>query len=317
VLNLRYHVVSLVAVFLALGIGVVMGSTVISKVTVDQLNKRQDALEASVRNTRKDNDRLASQVSTWERFADQARTRMLVGQLPNVPVLVVGVQGIDRKPVDALRSQLLVAGANLEGTVWLNDKLNLHSQGDTNALAAALGVPVDTADVIRATALSRLATVLGGVGDPGGVIPALSQAGFVDYEPPAPVSSSTTTAAPPPGPGLIPVAGTRTVVISGAGAHLQDDTTTMPFIMQLGLEGVPVLAAEAGQDTPGGREVFVGLVRRNQLTAARVSTVDDLESFIGQAAGVLSVAELGRAPAGHYGVGPGAQRLIPEPPPAP
>ncbi|MCU1449663.1 MAG: hypothetical protein JWP02_1833, partial [Acidimicrobiales bacterium] len=138
-LNLRYHVVSLVAVFLALGIGVVMGSTVISKVTVDQLNKRQDSLEASVRNTRHDNDQLAAQLRTWERFADQGRTRMLVGQLRNIPVLVVGVQGIDRKPVDALRSQLLVAGANLEGTVWLNDKLNLHSQGDTNALAAALG----------------------------------------------------------------------------------------------------------------------------------------------------------------------------------
>jgi hypothetical protein len=315
-LNLRYHVVSLVAVFLALGIGVVMGSTVIKGVTVDQLRKRQDSLEASVRNTRHDNDQLASQLRTWERFADQGRTQLLVGQLGNVPVLVVGVQGIDRKPVDALRSQLLVAGANLEGTIWLNDKLNLRSRSDADALATALAVPVDTADILRATALSRLATVLGGAGDPGGVIPALSQGGFVDYEAPGLPPSSSTTASPP-GPGVIPVAGTRTVVISGAGAHLDDDTTTMPFIVQLGLENAPVLAAEAGEDTPGGREVFVGLVRKNGLTAARVSTVDNLESFMGQAAGVLTVAELGRAPAGHYGVGPDAQRLVPEPPSAP
>ncbi|MCU1451546.1 MAG: hypothetical protein JWP02_3716, partial [Acidimicrobiales bacterium] len=185
-----------------------------------------------------------------------------------------------------------------------------------NALATALGMPIDTADVLRATALSRLATVLGGAGDPGGVIPALSHAGFVDYEAPGPPPSSSTSA-PPPGPGVIPLPGTRTVVISGAGAHLQDDTTTMPFVVQLGVEGAPVLAAEAGEDTPGGREVFVGLVRGNELTAARVSTVDNLESFMGQAAGVLTVGELGRAPAGHYGVGPGAQRLIPEPPTAP
>ena len=38
-INLRYHVVSLVAVFLALGVGVLMGSTVIDRVTVDQLRE--------------------------------------------------------------------------------------------------------------------------------------------------------------------------------------------------------------------------------------------------------------------------------------
>ena len=37
-INLRYHIVSLVAVFLALGMGIVMGSTVIDRVTVDALN---------------------------------------------------------------------------------------------------------------------------------------------------------------------------------------------------------------------------------------------------------------------------------------
>ena len=61
-LNLRYHVVSLVAVFLALGIGVIMGATVIDRVTVDQLRNRLDSVESSVRQTRRDNDRLAAQL---------------------------------------------------------------------------------------------------------------------------------------------------------------------------------------------------------------------------------------------------------------
>src|SRR4029077_16774533 len=55
ILNLRYHVVSLVAVFLALGIGVIMGATVIDRVTVDQLRNRLDSVEKSVSQTRKDN----------------------------------------------------------------------------------------------------------------------------------------------------------------------------------------------------------------------------------------------------------------------
>src|SRR5206468_2922951 len=82
----------------------------------------------------------------------------------------------------------------------------------------------------------------------------------------------------------IPLAGTRTVLVSGAGARLDDDTMTMPFLLQLALNGAPVVAAESGQDTAGGRGVFVGLVRRQPEMASRVSTVDNLESFIGQAA---------------------------------
>ena len=148
------------------------------------------------------------------------------------------------------------------------------------------------------------------------MIPALHQAGFVDYEsPPQPASTSPTTT--PPGPGTIPLPGTRSIIISGAGARLDDDTMTMPFVTQMALGGAPVVAAEAGEDTAGGRDVFVGLVLQRPETATRVSTVDDLESFIGQAAGVLAARDLGKQPAGHYGVGPGAQRLLPESPPAP
>ena len=316
-LNLRYHVVSLVAVFLALGIGVIMGATVIDRVTVDQLRNRLDSVEGSVRQTRKDNDRLAAQLHTWDRFVDQGRSALLSGQLKGVPVLVVGVDGIDRKPVDDLRGELLTAGAGVEGTLWLKDKLNVKSQADANALAAALGVPEDTPNVVRAMALSRLASVLQGGGDPAGVIPALRQAGFVDYEAPPSAASTSTPTTTAPGPGAIPVPGTRTVIVSGAGARIDDDTMTMPLVTQLALAGAPVVAAEAGQDTPGGRDVFVGLVRDRSETAARIPTVDNLESFIGQAAAVLALRDVGHGPANHYGLGPGAQRLLPEPAPVP
>ena len=71
------------------------------------------------------------------------------------------------------------------------------------------------------------------------------------------------------------------------------------------------MAAEAGQDTDGGRGVFVGLVRRDATVNGKVSTVDNLESPMGQAAVVLALEELGESRVGHFGVGPGAQRLLP------
>ncbi|MBV8980673.1 MAG: copper transporter [Acidimicrobiia bacterium] len=315
-LNLRYHVVSLVAVFLALGIGVIMGATVIDRVTVDQLRNRLDGVEASDRNTRSENDRLATQLRTWDKFADQGRAELLAGQLRGVPVLLVGVDGIDRKSVSDLRAQLMTAGANVEGTLWLTDKLNLRSQADVNTLANAVGVADDTPDVVRATALAKLADALRSGSDQNAVVAALHQGGFIDYEaPPAPTSTSSSTT--PFGPDTIPVRGTRSVIISGAGARLNDDTMTMPFVTQLALNDAPVIAAEAGQDTPGGRDVFVGLILRRPETAARISTIDNLESFIGQAAAVLALRDAGQQPAAHYGVGAGADRLLPEPPPTP
>ena len=99
-INLRYHVVSLVAVFLALGLGVIMGSTVIDRVTVDQLRNQLDRVESSVKQTRKENGQLSGRLRVWDQFADQARDQVLRARLQTVPVLIVGVDDIDHGPVD-------------------------------------------------------------------------------------------------------------------------------------------------------------------------------------------------------------------------
>src|SRR4051812_35375486 len=212
--NLRYHVVSLIAVFLALGLGILMGVGVIGRGTIDRLQNRLDGVERSVSRSDKENSRLNGQVQQWEKFAEQGRAQLLSNQLEDVPVLVVGVDGIDRKAVDGLRNEITTAGGRLEGTLWLTPKFNLSDQSDANALAVALGVPDDTPDVLRATALSRLAGVLSGAGDPSGLIPALRQAGFIDFEQAPSLPGATSTSAL--GPENIPLAGTRTVVVSGA-----------------------------------------------------------------------------------------------------
>src|SRR5205823_9538857 len=131
------------------------------------------------------------------------------------------------------------------------------------------------------------------------------------YDAPVPLAPSTTVDA-----NLIPVAGTRMVVISGAGAQVDDDQITAPLVALLAQAHVPLVAAEAGQDTPGGRDVFVGAIRKDGQLAARVATVDNLESFMGQAAAVIALADAGDGRFGQYGVGPGADRLLPAPPPA-
>lgn len=57
----------------------------------------------------------------------------------------------------------------------------------------------------------------------------------------------------------------------------------------------------------------MGLVRGGDLRD-QVSTVDGIDSVIGRVAVVLALEELGRGEHGHYGLGPGASRRLPEPP---
>ncbi len=304
-INLRYHVVSLVAVFLALGVGVVMGSTVIDRVTVDALEAQVDRVENSVKATQAENRRLDEQLRTVRDFAGQARDRIAEGQLEAVTVLVVAVTGIDREPVDGLRQALASSEADLAGTVWFTGKMRLESESDRRALAAALGIPPDDANVVRRQALVRVAAALEGAGD-ADLLPALLTGGFLAYEGPPGQDTSPTSAL-----ASLPRRGVRVALVSGAGADVGDDQVALPFAQALGLSSARVVAAEAGRDSPGGRGVFVGLVRNDGVLGARISTVDNLESPMGQAATVLALDDLSVPRTGHYGVGPGAQRLLP------
>ncbi|HJV09160.1 MAG TPA: copper transporter [Acidimicrobiales bacterium] len=312
-INLRYHIVSLVAVFLALGLGIVMGSTVIDRVTVDALNNNLDDVRRSVGAIRDENRRLSDQLKRGEDFAVTTRDQLLRGHLRNIPVMVVAVAGIDRGPVDQVRQALAGAQATMEGTIWFTSKMRLASDGDVRALATALDLPVDRPDVVRRQALAKVAAARESAASDASPLAALQSAGFLTYEGP-PLATSTSTSSIPPTLASLPLANTRYLVVSGAGAEVGDDVVALPLAQAYAQASGRVVAAESGQDTDGGRAVFVGLLR-GDVVSSRISTVDNIESPMGQTAAVLALEDLGVPRYGHYGVGPGAQRILPQPTP--
>jgi hypothetical protein len=308
--NFRYHVVSIVAVFLALGIGVLMGATVIDRATVQIQNANLDRLEKNLNDRRDKVNELSAQLDVWNRFGDEARRDLLDGRLRGVPVLVVGVDGIDRHPVDQLNALLASAGASAQGTLWFTGKMNLNDPNDVTALGTLTSVLSTRPDTLRRGVFSSLATTLLGEAPAGqNFIVGLRDGGFLKYDPPA--NSTVKLEA-------LPVPGTRIVVIGGTGADVPDAALTLPLIQRLAeTKAVPLVAAEAGKPragkTPEIRAAFVGPIRDDATVAARVSTVDDLELFVGQVATVLAVEDLTRATIGHYGIGPRAGSLLPVP----
>jgi hypothetical protein len=307
VINLRYHIVSIVAVFLALAIGVVMGSTVIARSELDLLQNRQDDLERRNTSVSEQNAALQSENEALRRFQDEAEDPLLAGDLTNVPVVVIAARGIEEGPAERVRKQLANAGARSQGTIWLTRKLRLDSRADVESLAAALRIAPGEVAETRAEAIGLLA---GAVLDPTAGparLEALREAGFVEIEAPA-ASVVTTTSTLASAPAL---ASPRVVVMSGAGAEMSDGEVAIPLARALAAATEGVIAAEAGNDEPGGREVFVGPLRREADLAPGIATIDNLETFAGRAALVVLLRSPTRGPAGHYGVGPQADREVP------
>src|ERR687893_1776051 len=108
-ISFRFHIVSLTAVFLALAIGIAVGASVVDRATVDTIEDQLRGVQRRAEATNRENDELRSRLGQWDRFGEQGGEELVRGRLQNVPVLLVTVQGIDRKPIEDIRSALVAA----------------------------------------------------------------------------------------------------------------------------------------------------------------------------------------------------------------
>lgn len=309
--SFRFHIVSLTAVFLALAIGIAVGASMVDRATVDRVERTLRNVQRRADATNRENDDLRAELTRWDRFGDQGAEELVRGRLTDVPVVVVTVQGVDRGPLDELRTAFAAAGARLQGTVMFSSKLQLDNPADARTLQGLVAAEGGRPEVLRRTTATRLAEGFAGTGPGVGLLPVLRDAGFLDYEPPAgdPVDLAT-----------VPAPGSYFVVVSSAVPELPNDQVGQPFASTLA-QALPnrVLAAEPGRDAQGRnpevRAIFLRPLRDGPDVNARLSTVDNLEDVRGRIAAVLAVTALTDGKTGHFGVGRGASRLLPEPSP--
>jgi hypothetical protein len=343
-INFRYHIVSLIAVFLALAIGVIMGSAVIDRAIVNRLEDQQRNLESRINDVETENDALRSEngllTTSADQLAEQGSQRLLAGTLADVPVLVIATRDVDGDGFDGLVSLLATAGAQQRGTNWFTERFALDDDDEVRDLRSVLEAPESMdAGRLRTLALTRLSTLLresagtAPVDDPSvtttsapteettttlagpttsdgpSVFAALRDAGFVDFDAPEGAGDDV---------GLVLTPGTRIVLVSGRGTKVPTSDLAVPFAGLLvqdrgGLAPVALLVAEDRVDDPKPDEELVVSLRNDDDVAGRLSTVDNIDDFAGRLAAVLAIVDLGDGRVGHYGRGPGAQRLLPAP----
>ena len=129
-IDFRYHLISIVAVFLALGIGILMGSVVLDQSLVRHLQTQLDGIEQTNEDLRGANEDLRDQVEVAENFALAARALLLPAALEGRDVVLVTFAGTDASVLDAVR-----AGIDEAGTGRNDDIVATRIDFDENCIA--------------------------------------------------------------------------------------------------------------------------------------------------------------------------------------
>jgi hypothetical protein len=335
-INFRFHIVSLTAVFLAFAIGLVLGTSFLDDASERLLERQLDDLDTNLNEARAENTDLDRQLASLrdedEALDQQLGERLFAGQLTGVPVLVVSTRGVETELVQRVQTAVDEASGDLLGVWWLTDRLVLDDEDEVADLATALELASEDPDALRSTLAGRVSDVMfaatdapgadqlgegfdNGDGDGSGepaLLARLHDEGFVDYELPEAADTDVVE---------LPAGGLRIVVVSGQGAAVPDADVMVPLLTDLAGEGpVPVVVSaatptETEDDEPlpaGAVDPLVAAVRGDGTLKDRMSTVDDLERVAGRIATMLALRDAtpGADP-GHYGMGDGAQRQLP------
>jgi len=324
-INFRFHIVSLTAVLLALGIGLVLGTTFLDDATINGLERQLDGLENDLDRAQARNDEQQSQLEAYREEADQlgeqAGERLYAGQLGGDPVLVVSTRGIDGEWVDGVMSSLVQADADVLGVWWLTDRMLLDDESDVADLSDVLELSTDDTDRLRRNLAVQLADVLYGAADaptadPGdapaepALLARLREAGFIEYQLPDGVDGDVVR---------LPASGTRIVFVDGPDASVPATEVIVPVLVEMTADGpIPAVATQPTVDTgddvdPATQPTLVPAVRGDDELVQRVSGVDDLDLVSGRIATILAAVDAapGEPTIGQYGSGDDADRLLP------
>lgn len=310
-ISLRYHLVAVVGIFMALAVGLLAGSAFVEPELVDQLRQQTDNLRGELRDSE---DRLSdveaqldevrAQVVAVDRFAEAAFPYLAADRLLGTSVIVVSQEGVEDSVLGQVQRSLVEGGATVIAVVSAREQLASEDLETRDRLAELIGEEDSLSEELPALTAVALAARLvngnGGVEPQDDLLAQLLSAGFL-----APVGAGVSEAA------LQEIGAIgQVVVVLGGGEDpepaLSPEGFVVPLVEELTRLGVTVAAGESTTTAIP----FVALVRDGGIDG--MVTVDDLDLNMGGAALVLGLDQLlstGRG--GAYGVKDGAEPLPP------
>lgn len=306
-INFRYHVVSLTAVFLALAIGLVVGTAALNGPVADSLKDQISALNKDNSNKRDQINQYREELNSSQKFAGEIAPAVLNGKLAGRKLLVVALPGTNDY-VDGVISMLTIAGATVTAKVTVQDKffdpgvayelLDLASQSSQPTVRTE-DLPlnsdgVETASAQLALALLARTSGAAAAGDVTAVLTAYSKQGYISVDDQAAGGAE----------GAVIISGTPAVDKDAAKKSQSAVTLATQFS-----EDRPVVVAGDGV----GDGNLISAVRGDPKLVQEISTVDNASTVDGQVTtGMTAVERFVQDKVGQYGLAAGASSLMPK-----
>jgi Copper transport outer membrane protein, MctB len=306
VISLRSHAISLAAVFLALAIGVALGSGLLSNTVLSGLRDDKQEMQTKIDGLIDEKNALNEKLAAAGEFDGQMAPRILRDALATKSVVLFRTPDAKDDDVEALSRMVEQAGATVSGTVALTDEF--VDANSAEKLLSVVNSPIVPAGAQLSTKFvdqgSQAGDLLGiallinrdpkipAVDDQqrDTVLTALRDTGFISY-----------------GADRIGAANAALIVTGGG---LGDDAgnrgaTVARFAAGLAPHGSGTVVA--GRDGTASGTAAVAVTRSDAALSSSVSTVDDVDAASGRITTVLALQDLinGGRP-GQYGIGQGA-----------
>jgi hypothetical protein len=324
VIDFRYHLVSIVAVFLALAVGIVLGSTELRGAALSALDRTSSALSAKLNAANSENNGLQQEVNGERSFAQAAEPVLLAHLLDGKRAVVITAPGAPGGVVSGLTTALGDAGATVSGQVSLTTKFADTSAGTLNLLDQLTQRVVPSGvSLVNGSPQQQAAQVLASALLSSGSQPASRTTSSQTSASQAGSSSQTILSSYSAG-GFLTVSGqpasgaTFAVIVvpanSPAGANTDPANQAIVALAQeFGTASQATVVA--GPSPSAGQGNAITAVRASGA-ANNASTVDNADTVSGQIVAVqaLEQQQNGHKP-GSYGTQPDAASAAPSPAP--
>lgn len=315
VVDFRYHLISLIAVILALALGILAGSGFLGGPILNQLKRDVSNLGERARDLQGVIDSQDASLEQAETFARAAEPGLIQGGLAGDEIVMFQFEGSDGRLVDGVKTELTNAGAQIVSEITFTSKLALDSAPAVDELALITGTLTGETGEL----LDELAKLIGERASAAAAdssqaeTPSTSASqrfnALIEQLETSEFIEATITLQ-----GRAVPAGAGFVVIGGSTGRAPFDVTSFGPSLGEGLSerDAPTMFVESSTSI----WELVRAIRQDIVARAETSTVDNAETTIGRIAVVMGLDQAEEGNVGHFGVQAGRTAIIPAPNPS-
>ena len=313
-IDFRYYLVSIVSIFLALAVGIVLGAGPLKGDIGAGLTEQLAALRVEKTQLRANLGMAQKDATARDTYSTEVAPAALKGRLAGKTIALVVAPDVDGGLTKNVTAALVEAGAKVGCTVVLTDswadpsKIILRNTvaSPFAALARTPGV-VGNPDLLAGTVLAR--AVLGAA-DQSTLHPsALASAALSGLS-----AGALINVTPEP---IVPSSSVVFLGGSVTGSSPQDANVRLAAYVRLartlGAAGSGVVVAAESNTVDATKSAnLVAAVRQDSVAVKVISTVDDADLPMGQGTVVLALAQEYLGITGQYGLADDAKAIVPD-----